>query len=343
MRDYSQTYSEAGLAQSKLWPEGTLCITIAANIAETSILDINACFPDSIIGFIADPNKADVRFIKYLFDAVLKARFQSFTQGTTQDNLSQSKLLSIGFPVPELSVQRKIADNLSAFDDLIENNQRRIALLERAGRELYREWFVRLRFPGHEHAKIVDSVPEGWTTKPLGEIAGIAMGQSPKSVYYNEEGDGLPFHQGVTNFGNRFPSHKVYCTVENRAANPGDILFSVRAPVGRINRTRDKVVIGRGIAAVRSNRNQQSFLFYALRSHFFREDLLGTGTIFAAIRKEDLSGILLLQPSEQTTQTFMDHIEPLDSLIERLHLMIESLTRARDLLLPRLMSGKMTV
>ena len=84
LRDFEQTYSEAGLAQSKLWPVGTLCVTIAANIAETSILDIEACFPDSVIGFIADPEKADARFVKYLFDAALKMRFQSFTQGAAQ-------------------------------------------------------------------------------------------------------------------------------------------------------------------------------------------------------------------------------------------------------------------
>ena len=121
LREYEQTYSDAGLAQSKLWPVGTLCITIAANIAETAILDIEACFPDSVIGFIADPEKTDARFLKYLFDAVLKMRFQSFTQGAAQDNLSLAKLLSIKFPVPELVVQRKIADILSAYDDLIEN------------------------------------------------------------------------------------------------------------------------------------------------------------------------------------------------------------------------------
>ena len=108
LRDHDQTYSEAGLAQSKLWPAGTLCITIAANIGETSILGIEACFPDSIIGFTADPNKADVRFVKYLFDAVLKMRYRSFTQGAAQDNLSQSKLLSIKFPVPDLEVQERL-------------------------------------------------------------------------------------------------------------------------------------------------------------------------------------------------------------------------------------------
>ena len=162
LRNYEQSYSEEGLAQSKLWPAGTLCITIAANIAETSILDIEACFPDSVIGFIADRDKADTRYVKYLFDAVLKMRFQSFTQGAAQDNLSRTKLLSIKFPVPDVVVQRKVADILSAYDDLIENNRRRIALLEAAARLLYREWFVYFRFPGYENIEFIDGLPEGW-------------------------------------------------------------------------------------------------------------------------------------------------------------------------------------
>ena len=105
--NYSKTYSEAGLAQSRLWKAGTLCITIAANIADTAILGIDACFPDSVIGFVPDNEKTDARFIKYLFDATLQKQFQKFTQGAAQDNLSQSKLLSIRFPVP---------DNISVHD-----------------------------------------------------------------------------------------------------------------------------------------------------------------------------------------------------------------------------------
>ncbi|MEQ8836559.1 MAG: restriction endonuclease subunit S, partial [Lacipirellulaceae bacterium] len=110
---YSQTYSEAGLAQSRLWPAGTLCITIAANIADTAILGIDACFPDSVIGFQPNDKEADGRFIKYLFDALLQKRFKQFTQGAAQDNLSQSKLLSLKFPIPNIAVQSRIADILS--------------------------------------------------------------------------------------------------------------------------------------------------------------------------------------------------------------------------------------
>ena len=232
---------------------------------------------------------------------------------------------------------------LSAYDDLIENNRRRIALLEEAARLLYREWFVHFRFPGHEHVKVIDGVPEGWGYNLLSEIADITMGQSPKSIYYNVDGNGLPFHQGVTNFGVRFPTHETYCTVNNRLAEPGDILFSVRAPVGRINITQDKIVIGRGLAAIRSNCNQQNLLFYALKSHFFKEDMMGGGAIFAAITKKDLHGVELLQPSDQIATMFMQHIQPIDQQIANLQQTNGNLQAARDLLLPRLMNGELAV
>lgn len=178
--------------------------------------------------------------------------------GATIKHLPREKLAKVEVMVPPLGVQRHIASILAAYDDLIENNQRRIQLLEQAARLLYKEWFVRLRFPEYENVKVSDGVPEGWERKRLGEIADITMGQSPKSTFYNEEGNGLPFHQGVTNFGTRFPTHQTYCTVQNRIARSGDILFSVRAPVGKINITLDKIVIGRGIAAIRSSHNQQN-------------------------------------------------------------------------------------
>src|SRR5206468_12006867 len=137
------------LEQSKLWKPGTLCITIAANIADSAILGIEGCFPDSVVGFIADSDKADVRFIKYSVDT-LKVRMQNISRGATQDNLSLDKLLTFDFRVPPLRVQRWIAGILSAYDELIENNQRRIEILETMARALYREWFVEFRFPGHE-------------------------------------------------------------------------------------------------------------------------------------------------------------------------------------------------
>ena len=280
---------------------------------------------------------------EFLFYSLLHkgrtGRLAPLFTGATIKHLPREKLAKVEVEIPPLEVQDRIVSILSAYEDLIENNRRRIQLLEQSARLLYKEWFVHLRFPGHEQVKIKDSVPEGWEIRPLGEIAAIAMGQSPKSVYYNQEGNGLPFHQGVTHFGNRFPSHQTYCTVQNRLAEPGDILFSVRAPVGRINITTDRIVIGRGLAAIRSNRDQQNLLFYTLHSHFFKEDMMGGGSIFAAITKKDLHGVKLLQPSNQTAMAFAEHVNPVDCQIANLQRANVDLARVRDLLLARLMLG----
>jgi len=166
---YIQTYNEKGLAQSKLWKRGTLCITIAANIADTAILAIDACFPDSILGFTSYKEKSNVKFVKYCFD-VYKTTLEAISKGTTQDNLSLDKLRKIKFRIPNPTIQLKIAAVLSTYDDLIENNNHRIAILEKMAEELYREWFVRLRFPGHEKVKIIKGVPEGWEVKRIKEV-----------------------------------------------------------------------------------------------------------------------------------------------------------------------------
>ena len=317
---YSQTYSEFGLQQSKLWPPNTLCLTIAgANTAETAILKFEACFPDSIVGIIPDEKKADLHFIKYSLD-LMKDKFRSVTRGATQDNLSLDKLLSFPIPTPPLPVQRRLAGILSAYDELIENNQRRIKILEEMARSFYREWFVNFRFPGHEKIPLVDSpqakIPDGWKMKKLADVCDIVMGQSPKSEFYNERGEGLPFHQGVTDFTDRFPVDRVYCTVENRVAQKGDILFSVRAPVGRINVANKKIVLGRGLSAIRSKTGRQRFAFQQLKEKFRVEDTMGGGTIFKAVTKDDVQRIEMLVPPESLIDGFEGFVSPIFCRVE---------------------------
>lgn len=291
-----------------------------------------------------NPEKLDWNFLAYMLQSPqVQGRFKGMGFGATVDHVRVGDAERLTIPCPSLNIQKKIGNTLSAYDDLIENNRRRIQLLGQAAQMLYKEWFVHLRFPGHEHVKIKDGIPEGWEKRRMSEIADITMGQSPQSVYYNEDGNGLPFHQGVTNFGVRFPAHKTYCAVQGRLAESGDILFSVRAPVGRINITIEKIVIGRGLAAIRSKRGQQNLLFYALKSHFFKEDMMGGGAIFAAITKKDLYGVELIQSSDLVAQMFMEYVRPIDLQIENLYRAIEKLTESRDLLLPRLMNGKVAV
>jgi len=325
-------------------PGNAVMVTCIGNTIGKCGLSSEGCMTNQQINSIVPNNGIDPKFVYYLLvhntDAI---RAVGLGGGSATPILNKTSFSKIKLRVPPPHQWNNIANILSAYDDLIENNRRRIQLLEQAARLLYKEWFVHLRFPGHEHAKIIDGLPEGWERKPLGELADITMGQSPKSIYYNQDENGLPFHQGVTNFGVRFPSHETYCTVQTRIAESGDILFSVRAPVGRINMTPDKIVIGRGLAAIRSICDQQNFLFYALKNHFFKEDMMGGGAIFAAITKKDLYGVELMQPTDQLTAIFMEYVLPIDLQIMNLQQTIEKLAKARDILLPKLMNGEVGV
>lgn len=341
LNTYSETYNEKGLAQSKLWNKGTLLITIAANIAETAILDIQACFPDSIIGFIPFENKSDVRFIKYYLDYI-KKKLQVISQGTTQDNMSVEKLTAMPLYVPDYNVQIKIANILSNYDNLIENNTKRIKLLEEMAEELYKEWFVRLRFPNYENTKIVDGIPEGWRKVSLKDISELIMGQSPESKYYNDNGEGLPFYQGVTNFGYRFPKNEVWSTQGFRVAKAGDILFSVRAPVGRLNIANQAIILGRGLSSIRHKLEWNSFLFYQLKNIFFEDNIIGNGAIFDSVTKSDVENITLI--TDDTVSKQFDLIaKSIDKEIEVLSVKNQNLKETRDLLLPRLLSGKLNI
>lgn len=339
---HSQTYNEIGLAQSKLWDAGTLCITIAANIADTAILTYPACFPDSIIGFIADEKKADTKYVKYCLD-IYKKIMLNISLGATQDNMSVSKLLSLKFPIPDLKIQKKIAATVSTYDDLIEVNKKRIQLLENMAEELYKEWFVRFRFPNWENTEFEKGIPTDWMEVNLGDICNIVMGQSPKSEYYNEEGVGLPFHQGVGTYGDRFPINKTYCSIPGRTAYKNDILFSVRAPVGRLNIANTKMIIGRGLSAISSSAGHNDYLYYLLNYSFGKEDTIGNGAIFNSVTKNELLGFKVLYPSKDIVEEFNDLTSHLNSLITTLYDTNEKLLSQKDSLLSRLISGKLSV
>ena len=224
----------------------------------------------------------------YLSQEQVKISLASKAGGAAnQANISPSDVKELNIPLPPIEIQRRIADILSAYDDLIENNRKQIKLLEEAAMRLYKEWFVHLRFPGHENTLIVDGVPEGWERKKLIDISDVIMGQSPKSEYYNNKQQGLPFHQGVTNYGYRFVIDEIYSTSYTRIAEPGSILFSVRAPVGRMNLTKNKIVIDRGLAAI-NHKKIYKLSFYMLKDRFYKDNLIGNGAIYASITKDTL-------------------------------------------------------
>jgi len=139
--NYTQTYNEDGLAQSRLWPTGTMCITIAANIAETGVLQFPACFPDSVIGFIPDKSQCNVYFIEYVF-RLLRRRIQAQATGSVQDNINLQTLELLLFPIPDLEEQNRIAAVLCSFDDKIELNHQTNQTLENIAQAIFKSWFV---------------------------------------------------------------------------------------------------------------------------------------------------------------------------------------------------------
>ena len=259
----------------------------------------------------------DFRFVYYWFLLAGKqGALKQYYTGATIMHMPGQKLKEVLIDKPPLIVQQRIGAYLETFDNLIENNQKQIKLLEEAAQRLYKEWFVDLRFPGYENCKIVDGVPVEWKKKKLDEIADVIMGQSPKSEFYNKEHKGLPFHQGVGSYGARFVQDDTYSTSFTKVAEANSILFSVRAPVGRLNITKNKIVIGRGIAAINSKSGFQSYLFYALKERFFKDDILGNGAIFASISKNELLNQVFVIPDAKIMSAYEKIAAALDKKIE---------------------------
>ncbi len=349
LRTFEQTYNETGLAQSRWWKPGTLCITIAANIAETAILGIAACFPDSIVGFTSNPKKSNVIFVKYSID-FLKLRMQNISRGTTQDNLSVDKLLSFDFLVPPLPIQRKIVVILSAYDDLIESNLRRIRILEEMAQALYREWFVEFRFPGQEGVRLVDSplgkIPKGW------EVAGLQAVASLRREKFLEPRDSdLPLLDlaripskswAVGEFGG--PSE---LSTSRICFEKGDVLFggirpylhkTVIAPCPGVTNVSVHVLVPK-------RKEYAAFLGTLCfnDSTIAWADKHSTGTKMPVISWGDLSQMPLVLPPAPVAGRFQSMTAPKIELVSNLISRNLILRRTRDLLLPRLISGELDV
>ena len=349
---YSDTYNESGLAQSKLWDKGTLCITIAANIADTGVLAFPACFPDSIMGFVPFEGVANTRFIKYCFDR-LQRDCKQISQGTAQDNLSWEKLSTIKFCIPEYKEQCRIADILSAYDDLIENNQKQIKLLEEAAQRLYKEWFVDLRFPGHENTKIVDGVPEGWQYEKLGDLVKTTSGGTPsrrKSEYYvNGNIRWIKTKELNDRFIFETEEHITEDAVKNSSAKvlpEGALIVAMYgATIGKIGITAAEMACNQACCAFISfdDMISKEYLYCWLMDN--REYLVsqGKGAAQSNLSQEMIRNFSLLCPDKKVIKNFTEIVTTMLENKRVLENKILMLSKARDDLLPKLMSGEVEV
>jgi len=264
--------------------------------------------------------------------------------------MSGGQIEAVEIPLPPGPVQERIGSILSGYDDLIENNRRRMALLEEAARHLYREWFVRLRFPGHEHTRITNGVPEGWQRVPTPEAVDInpRTHLSDEAEHWSVEMADLPTNSMVIQQANKR---------EGRSGSKfrnGDTLFARITPCLENGKTAfvdfmDEGEVARGsteFIVLRSRRLTPEFVYCLARTYDFRENAIKS-MVGSSGRQRVQEGcfdkFLVLAPPSTLLSLFTDSVRPVFQQIKVLHAQDRKLRAARDLLLPRLMSGEIAV
>jgi len=335
---YSQTYNESGLAQSRLWPKGTLCITIAANIADTAILGFDACFPDSIIGFIPDEKKADAIFIKYLFDALLQKQYKQFTQGAAQDNLSQSKLLSLSLPVPELDEQKRIGQILSNYDNLIIKNNKRIEKLKMIATNIFNELL---------NNKKLNSGDNIWETKKIKDFGQVITGKTPptkKEEYYN--GD-IPFVKTPDMHNNTYIIESSESlsdiganTQPKKLIPKNSILVSCIGTIGVVSINSKPVHTNQQInSIILKDTRYLNYLYFCVTELKSYLEGIGGGATMGNVNKSKFENIEIPMPDIEYVEKLNEIIDPIFQLILNLQLQNKNLNKSRDIILSNLMNG----
>jgi len=305
----------------------------------------------------------DSRFLFYLFLKMGRNdEFGGLFTGSTIKHLPKEKLAKVVVAFPELKVQQHIAEVLFRYDDLIENNRRRIALLEQAARLLYEEWFVRFRFPGHEHAKVVNGLPEGWAEQHLAQLCdgddGIQTGPFGSQLHQSDySDDGIPVVMPKNMIAFRIVSDGIARIPEQTAERltrhrliEGDTVYGRRGDIGRRAYVSEREVgwlCGTGCLRMRPN-NQKidpRFLFDALGAPKTAGTIANRakGATLPNLNSTILRSVPVLVPSRPMQELYSSKIRPIKSQIETLAAYNEKLGAARDLLLPRLMSGEVEV
>ena len=306
----------------------------------------------------ANPQKCIPKYLYYLFttDNFVNDYLKS-CKGAKMPRGDVNRLLNFEFHLPDRPAQLLIAGILGSLDEKIEVNRRKITELEALAKTVYDYWFVQFDFPDANGRPYKSSggamewkdelkreVPMGWSVVTLFSIAEIVMGQSPPGKTLNEDGRGTLFFQGSSDFGDVSPSNRTFTTEPKRMARQGDILLSVRAPVGATNLALSSCCIGRGLAALRGRKCSNVFIQQTLKtveSRFAAKNV--DGTTFGSLSRDELRGILLANPPSDILSAFDEIASPIGEAIRTSVLEIQELTKQRDMLLPLLMNGQVEV
>lgn len=297
----------------------------------------------------------DARFLyQILKSEYYRPYFKQYCTGSAQPQLPIKNFSQIYLNVPDIKTQHRIADIVSAYDDLIKNNQRQIKLLEEAAQRLYKEWFVDLRFPGHENAKIVDGVPEGWRVASIADICDTVGGGTPstKIQSYYEKGDILwVTPTDITrNFSLALLDTEKKITPEglkNSSANmlPAEtILMTSRASVGFFGMCKYEVCTNQGfISCIPKRENLQMYLLFNLKSRVEEIRQKAGGSTYLEISKTVFRELKIILPKDEVLAEYQKNVHDIFDEIYCRTEMIKSLVDMRNRLLPKLMSGEVEV
>lgn len=272
--------------------------------------------------------QCDTRFLCYLINSM---DLSGYVTGSAQPKLSQANLNAITLSLPTLVEQKRIVEYLYMLDQKIDVNRQINDNLQQQAMSLYAEMFL-------------NSSDSNVTSGTLSDIAVITMGQSPSGSSYNEDGVGEVFYQGRAEFGFRFPKRRLFTTEPKRMAEAGDVLLSVRAPVGDLNIAYERCCIGRGLGAIHSKTGHSSFVLYTMFALRSQLDIFnGEGTVFGSINRDALNAIPIDIPPVTEIDQFEVVAHPIDELIRANYEENCRLEAIRDSLLPKLMSGEIDI
>lgn len=299
-----------------------------------------------------DQSKAIPKFIFYqLQKAETIGWVEKHAVGSTMLNLNTSILGSVPIELPSMAEQQMIVHVLSAYDDLIENNQKQIKLLEEAAQRLYKEWFVDLRFPGHETTPIVDGIPEGWEVCKFSVIASIMSGGTPKTEvkeYY--EGD-IPFYTPKDSDGSFFVFDTITHISEaglehcNSQYYPeGTVIITARGTVGKTTILAVPMAMNQSCYALKCDElNSPYYLFFSLNKEVDSLKTMANGGVFNTIIVKTFDSISLTIPTQKVLSAFNAVVSSIMQQIKAKMKQNIHLAEARDRLLPKLMSGELEV
>lgn len=335
----AKTLTERGLSEVKncLLPPHSICVSCIGSDLGKVVMTSRATVTNQQINSIVPSSDFDAEFVYYAMCILGKELNYISKTSTAVPIVNKSSFSSYQIDVPSLPEQQKIGRVLSALDARIAGNRTINHHLEQMARAIFKSWFVDFEPWGGE-------MPENWREGTLSEVANVTMGQSPDGSSYNEDGIGMVFYQGRAEFGFRFPTRRLFTTQPKRIATKGDVLMSVRAPVGDINVAFEPCCLGRGLVGIQSNNGCQSFVLYTMFALKQTLDMFnGEGTVFGSINKNDMANLPVLIPADDVLHQFEELINPIDTAIEKNHEESCNLQVIRDVLLPRLMSGELSV